>query len=117
MEQIGHVWRVKPGCAAEYDRRHAEIWPELTQFFHSVGVRRYVIYRWGEILFSHMDVDDYDHLVARFEKDPVVARWEAEMADLVEYPNSVLTNGWPDLLHHVWSLREMRPEVSADPEV
>jgi L-rhamnose mutarotase len=104
MDRIGHIWRVKPGCAAEYDRRHAEIWPELTQLFHSVGVREYHIYRWDEILFSHMEVDDYDYLVARYDGNPVAARWEAEMADLVEYPNGAATGGWADRLHHVWSL-------------
>ena len=29
MEHIAWKGRIKPGCKAEYQRRHAEIWPEL----------------------------------------------------------------------------------------
>ena len=28
MEHIAWKGRIKPGCKAEYQRRHAEIWPE-----------------------------------------------------------------------------------------
>jgi L-rhamnose mutarotase len=104
MERIGHVWRVKPGMAQEYDRRHVEIWPELRAVFHALGVRSYEIYRWGEILFSHMDVEDYDRLVAGCEGNAVMDRWEEHMADLIEYPNADPRSGWPERLQHVWSL-------------
>jgi L-rhamnose mutarotase len=101
---VGHVWRVRPGQADEYDRRHAEVWPELEELMRGTGVRRYSIYRWGEIVFSHMEVDDYARLVERYVGDPVAERWEAAFVDLLELPNADPDTGWPERLTEVWSL-------------
>jgi L-rhamnose mutarotase len=92
--------------AAEYDRRHAEVWPELEQVLTEAGVRAYHIHRWGDIVFSHMDVEDYDALVARFAGDPVAQRWEEDFSALIEYPNADPETGWPERARHVWSLPE-----------
>jgi len=104
MESIGHVWRVKPGQAERYAQRHATIWPELEQLLREAGVGRYSIYLWGEIVFSHMEVESYERLVERFNGDPIAQRWEAEFSDLLEYPNADPTTGWPELLSEVWTL-------------
>lgn len=104
MERIGHVWRVKPGKAEEYLQRHETIWPELEQLFHEAGVQSYSIYLWGEVVFSHMEVSDYDRMVERFNADPIAQRWESEFASLIEYPNSDPETGWPERLKEVWSL-------------
>jgi L-rhamnose mutarotase len=103
-ERVGHVWRVRPGRAADYDRLHARIWPELCRLLREAGVREYHIYRWGEIVFSHMEVDDFDRLVKRFADDAVARRWEEEMAEVIDYPNADRETGWPERLAHVWSL-------------
>ena len=101
---VGHVWRVRPDQAAEYDRRHAAVWPELEALMRDAGVRRYTIYRWGEVVFSHMEVDDYAGLVARYARNPIAERWEAAFADLLELPNADPETGWPEQLTEVWSL-------------
>ncbi len=35
---------LKPGCEAEYQRRHAAIWPELKKLLSDSGVSNYSIY-------------------------------------------------------------------------
>ena len=102
---IGHVWRVKTGHVEEYVRRHAAVWPQLEALLIEAGVTTYVIYAWGEIVFSHMEVRDYDKLVRRFDGDRLVERWEHEFADILEYPNADPETGWPERLREVWSLR------------
>jgi len=109
MERVGNVWRVRAGKAEEYARRHAEIWPELDALLRGAGVRSYSIYLWGEIVFSHMDVEDYDRLVQAFNGDPVAQRWEREMQELIEYPDADPATGWPERLRTVWSLSVARP--------
>jgi L-rhamnose mutarotase len=103
-ECVGHVWRIRPGRVAEYDERHARVWPELEELMRRAGVSSYSIYRWREIVFSHMEVDDYERLVDLYAGDPVAERWEAEFAELLEFPNADPASGWPERLHHVWSL-------------
>jgi L-rhamnose mutarotase len=104
MQHIGHVWRIREGRREEYARRHATIWPELERVFRDLGVETYAIYAWGDVLFSHLAVADYERLVREYNRDPIAARWEAEMGDLIEYPNADPETGWPEMLKEIWSL-------------
>lgn len=110
MERVGLVWRARPGKAEEYDRRHAEVWPELGELLREAGVHTYAIYRWGDILFGHLEVADFGQLVERYRDDPVAERWEAEFAELIECPNADPETGWPERLGEVWSMTSGEPE-------
>jgi L-rhamnose mutarotase len=103
MERVGHVWRVKPGMAEEYARRHRSIWPELERVLREAGIRSYTIYLWGEFVFSHLECEEFERMVEHFNGDPVAQRWEEEFSDVIEYPNAD-PNGWPERLREVWSL-------------
>jgi L-rhamnose mutarotase len=109
-ERIGHVWHVKPGRGPEYLRRHATIWPELATLLRSAGVRSYTIYLYGELVFSHMEVDDYAAMIERLAADPVAARWEEQFADVLEYPDADPETGWPARAVEVWRLDELDGE-------
>jgi L-rhamnose mutarotase len=104
MERIGHVYRVKPGKAEEYARRHATIPQKLDALLRETGVRSYTIYLWGETVFTHMEVDDFQAMVDRYNGNPVADSWEAEMADLIEYPEPDPQTGWPHRLKELWNL-------------
>lgn len=99
---VGNVYRVRAGMADEYARRHATVWPEIEALLRDAGVRSYSIYLWGEVVFTHMDVEDYDRLVAAHGADPVAARWDEAFADLLEYPGAEPAD--PERLREVWSL-------------
>ena len=105
-ERVGHVWRVKPGCADEYLRRHRTIWPELATLLRSTGVRSYTIYLHGDLVFSHMEVDDYASLLEKVTRDPVAAKWEAHFEDILEYPDADPETGWPTSATEVWTLKD-----------
>lgn len=104
MEHVGHVWRVRPGGREEYLRRHATVWPELERMMRAAGIETYAIYLWGEVVFSHMAVADYERLVQAYGEDPVARRWEEAFADLLDYPGADPCTGWPERLEEVWSL-------------
>jgi L-rhamnose mutarotase len=104
MERVGHVYRVKPGKAEEYARRHATIPARLDALLREAGVHRYTIYLWGETVFTHMEVDDFQAMVDRYNGNPVAESWEAEMADLIEYPDADPATGWPQRLEELWNL-------------
>jgi L-rhamnose mutarotase len=104
MELVGQVYRVKPGLAEEYARRHEVIPQALEELLREAGVRRYAIYLDGETVFTHMEVDDYAAMVERYNDDPVARAWEQEMGGLIEYPKADPQTGWPASLQRVWSL-------------
>ena len=43
MKRFAFKMFLKPGCEAEYERRHAAIWPELKQMIKEQGVGNYSI--------------------------------------------------------------------------
>lgn len=101
---VGNVYRVRPGRADDYALRHAQVWPEIEDLLRAAGVETYSIYLWGEIVFTHMAVADYDRMVAVYGADPVAQRWDEAFADILEYPGGDPATGWPEVLREVWSL-------------
>jgi L-rhamnose mutarotase len=104
MQSVGQLYRVKPGMAEEYARRHAETPEALNALLRDAGIHRFAIYMSGESVFAHFEVDDYAAMVARYNRDPVALAWEKEMEGLIEYPDLDPDTGWPSPLRLVWEL-------------
>jgi L-rhamnose mutarotase len=104
-ERIGLFWRIAAGRESEYDERHAEMWPELERRLHDLGVRSFSIYRRDDLVFGHLEVDDYAELVEAYAQDPLAETWERDFEGLIEMDEPDPTTGWPERLRHVWSLR------------
>lgn len=85
MEEIAFTMKLKPGVAAEYQRRHDEIWPELAKALTDAGVRDYSIYldRATEILFA-VQKRTFNHTADALPDLPIVKQWWAYMADLMD---------------------------------
>jgi L-rhamnose mutarotase len=82
-----HAFRMKlnPGMEAEYRKRHDEIWPELVALLREAGVSDYSIHLDREIgiLFGVL-TRPADHRMASLPDHPVMKRWWAYMADIME---------------------------------
>lgn len=84
-EKYAFRMRLNPGMAEEYRRRHDAIWPELVDLLRAAGVSDYSI---------HLDPDtnalfgvlwrDSGHGMADLPNHPVMRRWWAHMADVME---------------------------------
>ncbi|RWL42994.1 MAG: L-rhamnose mutarotase [Mesorhizobium sp.] len=85
MEKYAFKMKLNPGMKAEYKRRHDEIWPELVALLTEAGVSDYSIHLDEEtdILFGVLWRRD-DHGMADLPKHPVMQRWWAYMADVME---------------------------------
>ncbi|RWE05306.1 MAG: L-rhamnose mutarotase [Mesorhizobium sp.] len=85
MEKYAFKMKLNPGMKAEYKRRHDEIWPELVALLREAAVSDYSIHLDEEtnILFGVLWRRD-DHGMADLPKHPVMQRWLARMADLME---------------------------------
>lgn len=84
-EKYAFRMKLNPGMEAEYKKRHDEIWPELVTLLHESGVRDYSIHldRKTNILFGVLSRSD-KHGMASLPDHPVIKRWWAHMADIME---------------------------------
>ncbi len=83
-EKHAFIMRLIPGCEAEYQRRHDEIWPELIERLREAGVSDYSIHldRETSTLFAVLWRTD-DHRMDDLPGHPVMQRWWKHMADLM----------------------------------
>ena len=85
MEKYAFKMRLNPGARDEYRKRHDEIWPELVTLLRDAGVSDYSIHLDEEtdILFGVLWRRS-DHGMDALPEHPVMQRWWAHMADLME---------------------------------
>lgn len=84
MERIGFAMRLLPGSEAEYRQRHAAVWPELLADLRSAGARNYSIFLRDDDLFAYLEVDDFAAFTATMAASEANARWQREMAALID---------------------------------
>ncbi|MCX5496605.1 L-rhamnose mutarotase [Kaistia dalseonensis] len=85
MKRVGFKMKLHPGHAAEYKKRHDEIWPELSVLLAQHGLRDYTIFHDPEtdILFA------INHEVAGARlgdlfAHPIMKKWFAHMGDIMD---------------------------------
>jgi len=85
MQRHAFKMKLKPGVAAEYKKRHDEIWPELAAELRKAGVSDYSIFFDEETLtlFAVQKLND-DNTAAELPKSPIVRKWWDYMAPLME---------------------------------
>jgi L-rhamnose mutarotase len=85
MQKYAFRMRLHPGQEAEYKRRHDEIWPDLTALLKNSGISDYSIHldRETGLLFGVLWRSD-DHAMDDLPSHPVMRRWWAHMADIME---------------------------------
>jgi L-rhamnose mutarotase len=90
-ETYAFALKLRPGMAAEYRRRHDEIWPEMRAMLLGSGILRYEIYldETSDTLFAHI-LRRVDHTMSANRDKPVMQRWRAHMADVL-----VMEGGFP----------------------
>jgi len=84
LETVAFRMTMNAGEAAEYRRRHAEIWPDLVQELRARGVTDYRIFLDPEsdALFAVM-TRRIDHTLSTLPDTPVMRGWWAMMADIM----------------------------------
>ena len=83
-EQIAFRMNLFPGQAAEYRKRHDEIFPELAKALKDAGVSDYSIWLDAEAnhLFAVLTRSD-DHTMDALPDTEIVKSWWAFMADIM----------------------------------
>ena len=103
MERIGFVMKLLPGAELEYRRRHAAVWPEMLAELKAAGAANYSIFQRGDDLFGYLEVEDLRRFQARLAASAVNARWQADMAALID-PLTDPATGFHQQLDEVFHL-------------
>lgn len=85
MQRRAWTMQIKPGCEAEYKKRHDEIWPELSAALSEAGIKDYAIFLEPSTgkLFAVQKVSD-GHTADDLPSHPIVRKWWDYMADLMD---------------------------------
>jgi L-rhamnose mutarotase len=85
VPRVAFKMKLKPGVAAEYQKRHDEIWPELAAALRAAGVSDYSIFLDEETLtlFAVQQLGE-NNSAAALPDLPVVRKWWNYMAPLME---------------------------------
>jgi L-rhamnose mutarotase len=84
-ERIAFRMTLNPGQAAEYEKRHDAIFPELVDALKAAGVSDYSIWHDPQTdhLFAILTRSD-DHGMDRLPDSEIVKRWWKHMADIMQ---------------------------------
>jgi L-rhamnose mutarotase len=95
-ERLAFRMQLKPGMAAEYRRRHDELWPELAELLHEAGIHDYWIFLDEETngLFATLLVRA-DNTRDTLPHHPVMRRWWDHMADIMDVEPDNKPREWP----------------------
>jgi L-rhamnose mutarotase len=82
--KIAFAMKLKPGCEAEYKKRHDEIWPELAQLLKDNGISDYSIFL-EEATHTLFAVQQQSGSSSQdLGSTAIVQKWWAYMADIME---------------------------------
>lgn len=103
MKRFAFKMFLKPGYEAEYEKRHAQLWPELRKQLADAGVRNYSIY-WDKdtnILFGYQEVIGDSNSQDAEAADEITRKWWDFMADIMEVnpDNSPVTIPIKEVFH------------------
>ncbi len=84
MQRFAFKMKLKPGCEAEYKKRHDEIWPELSQLLKEAGISDYAIFLDEETHTLFAVQKQNGQSSQDLGKTEIVQKWWAYMADIME---------------------------------
>ena len=85
MIRKGSVMKLYPGMAEEYEKRHANLWPQIKEAIFRDGCTSYSIFHDPEtnLLFEYLEIEDEQKWAARGASE-IIKKWWDYMADIME---------------------------------
>lgn len=82
MERCAWKAIINPGKKDEYIKRHAEIWPEMTNALNQAGITNYTIWNINDELFGYYECESLEYATKFQQESEIVKRWEESMKSL-----------------------------------
>ncbi len=103
MERLCYTFDLAEGMEEEYERRHAEVWPELLTALKESGFSNYSLFRRGTEVIAYVECEpSVEEALARLERFEVNARWSSYIRSIMT--RSVDENGRFFSVREIWHL-------------
>lgn len=105
MERLCFIINLVPGTEAEYEKRHDEIWPDMTAAIVAAGFTNYSLFRRGTQVIGYAEcVPDVKTVLAKMSAAEVNTRWGESYVGIIES----MSDEKGDLIRYdeVWRLDE-----------
>jgi len=81
----GFKMQLNPNRAAEYEKRHNELWPEMADMLRAHGGKNYSIFLDPDtnVLYGYIEIED-EELWKKVADTPINRKWWDFMADIME---------------------------------
>ncbi len=81
----GFKMKLFDGMAAEYEKRHNALWPEMKEMIHEYGGKNYSIFLDSEtnVLFGYIEIESEERW-AQSADTAICRKWWHYMADIME---------------------------------
>jgi L-rhamnose mutarotase len=84
MERLCFTFDLAAGQEIEYERRHAEIWPDLVAAIKDAGFSNYSLFRRGLQVFAYAECEPtVAAAMARLERTEINRRWSVYIRSLM----------------------------------
>lgn len=81
VRRFGAVMGLREECIEDYERHHADVWPDVLAAISRAHITNYSIFRLGTTLFSYQEYVGTDHAadMAALDAEPACQRWQEVM--------------------------------------
>jgi L-rhamnose mutarotase len=84
VERLCYTFELRAGMEAEYERRHAEIWPELVAAIRDAGFSNYSLFRRGTEVIAYAECEPtIEAAIAKLERTEINGRWSTYIRALM----------------------------------
>lgn len=85
MKRIAQIMFLNPGQADIYEKRHAQLWPEMQKALNQYGAHNYSIFLERETghLFAYIEVED-ETQYKKISETEICQKWWHYMASLMK---------------------------------
>ncbi|WNI24727.1 L-rhamnose mutarotase [Streptomyces sp. ITFR-16] len=89
MQRVCFLLNVREDRVEEYRARHAAVWPDMLAALSAAGWHNYSLFlREDGLLVGYLETEDFDAAREAMAATDVNGRWQREMADFFEQPES-----------------------------
>lgn len=106
MENVIFIQKVKEDKKEEYVKFHKNCWPELLKAIEESGIKRQIIWLYGENIIIYMMAENFDHSISELSKKKVFKDWDAIMNLLLDEKQDYFGKGKITKLNQIFNFEE-----------